>query len=95
MAQKPRTAPRNVADSLPRRNEGTDVAPDDLRRTDQPRVPPDSLPPEDERETTADGGVGQHPIHDSDQEDRDPEDFEREVDREGQVAVDTVVRRQG
>jgi hypothetical protein len=44
MGQKPREAPRNVPDSLPRRDEGTDVVPDKVRRTDRPRQPPDSLP---------------------------------------------------
>jgi hypothetical protein len=93
MAQKPREAPRNIPDSLPKRDEGTDVAPDDVRRTD-PSVdlPPDSLPPAEE-ETRLDGGVAQHPVHDSDQEDRDPEDFERATDTRSGAPVDTVLRR--
>ena len=45
VGQKPRQAPQNVPDSLPKRDEGTDVAPDDVRRTDRSRsVPPDLLP---------------------------------------------------
>jgi hypothetical protein len=45
MGQKPREAPRNVPDSLPKRDEGTDVMPDKVRRTELPRQPPpDSLP---------------------------------------------------
>ena len=28
-----------------------------------------------------DGGVGQHPIHDEDQDDAKPSDYEREIDR--------------
>jgi len=45
MGQKPREAPRNVPDSLPKRDEGTDVMPDKVRRTERPRQPPpDSLP---------------------------------------------------
>ena len=45
MGQKPRQAPQNVPDSLPKRDEGTDVAPDVVRRTERSRrEPPDSLP---------------------------------------------------
>ena len=55
MGRKPRQAPRNVPDSLPRRDEGADVAPDDVRRTERSRlVPPDSLPESDD--TAPDGG---------------------------------------
>jgi hypothetical protein len=80
MAPKPRSAPPEVPDSLPPRHEGTDVLPDDARRTDAPAtVPPDSLPPsEDER--TADGGTMEHPIHDADVEDYDGEDYEHAID---------------
>ena len=98
MAQKPRRAPDNVPDSLPPRDPGTDVAPDDVRRTDRSRrVPPDSLPPADE-ETAPDGGVAQHPVHDSDIEDRGPEDYEAETDvaqpsLEETAAVDDVLRK--
>jgi hypothetical protein len=49
MGLKPRRPPQNVPDSLPKRDEGTDVVPNDVRRTDRPqRMPPDSLPPTDE-----------------------------------------------
>jgi hypothetical protein len=52
MGRKPRRPPQDVPDSLPRRDEGTDVIPDEVRRTDRPqRMPPDSLPPEDDRES--------------------------------------------
>jgi hypothetical protein len=52
MGRKPRRPPQDVPDSLPRRDEGTDVIPDEVRRTDHPqRMPPDSLPPEDDRES--------------------------------------------
>ena len=64
---------------------------DDLRRRDPGDTPTDSMPP---RETgrarepagggftpTEDGGNPQHPIHDEDQEDRTPADYEREIDR--------------
>ena len=63
----------------------------DLRRDDMPETPPDSLPPQEEaREKlpvgggltpAEDGGVEQHPIHDDDQEDLTPSDYERELDR--------------
>src|SRR5262249_27555786 len=45
-----RGAPQDVPDSLPKRDEGTDVMPDDVRRSDRSqRMPPDSLPPMDEQ----------------------------------------------
>ena len=73
-------------------NTAPDALPDDLRRRDQPQAPPDSLPPRDqarEGEKPAgggftpaeDGGVASHPVHDSDQEDSGPSDYEREIDR--------------
>ena len=93
MGSKPRQAPQNVPDSLPKKDEGTDVAPDDVRRTDRSRrVPPDSLPPAGD-DTRADGGVAQHPVHDADQEDREPDDYERALDTEMPSRVDTVLRR--
>jgi hypothetical protein len=43
--RKSRRAPKDVPDSLPEREEGTDVAPDEVRDPDPPRRdPPDSLP---------------------------------------------------
>jgi hypothetical protein len=50
MMAPPRRPPREVPDSLPKRDQGTDVLPDDVRRTERPRnVPPDSPPkPDDE-----------------------------------------------
>lgn len=45
MGQKPREAPRDIPDSLPKRDGGTDVMPDKVRRVDRPQPPPpDSLP---------------------------------------------------
>lgn len=75
--------------------------PSDDRRNDQAETPPDSLPPrdEDKREMSAvgggftpkeDGGNEQHPIHDEDQEDLTPSDYERELDR-----LDASARKQG
>jgi hypothetical protein len=56
MGRKPRRPPQDVPDSLPRRDEGTDVMPDDVRRTDRPpRMPPDSLPPTDDGASERDG----------------------------------------
>jgi hypothetical protein len=82
MAPKPRREPQDVPDSLPKRDEGTDVMPDAVRRTDPSQtILPDSLPPAEETAIErADGGVAQHPIHDDDLEDLGPEDFEREID---------------
>jgi hypothetical protein len=91
MGQKPRTVPRDVPDSLPKRDQGTDVLPDDVlpddvRRIDPQTVSPDSLPEADE-ETSLDGGVAQHPVHDSDQENRDPQDYEDAIDDLEKIAV--------
>jgi hypothetical protein len=72
-------------------NNAPDLLPDDLRRRGLPEAPPDSLPPDDEAVTEEptdggfiprpDGGNEQHPIHDEDQEDATPDDYEREIDR--------------
>jgi hypothetical protein len=62
--------------------------PDEARRRDQP-IPdaPATVPGQGEQETAPgtlqpeeDGGVGQHPIHDSDIEDLDSEDYEELTD---------------
>ena len=60
MGPKPRRAPQDVPDSLPKQDEGTDVMPDDARRSDPTqRLPPDSLPPMQEQPSVeqADGGI--------------------------------------
>ena len=94
MGQKPRQAPQHIPDSLPKLDESPDVSTDNVRRNERPvTVPPDSLPREED-ETLLDGGVAEHPMHDSDQEDRDPTDFERDIDQDGARPVDTVIRRQ-
>jgi hypothetical protein len=74
-------------------NTGPNVLHDDLRRRDQRRTPPDSLPPCDGERSSegdavgggftpkADGGNEQHPVHDEDREDAVPGDYEREIDR--------------
>ncbi len=49
MDPKPRQAPRNLPDSLPEHDKGTDVAPDHVRRVERSRrEPPDSLPADDQ-----------------------------------------------
>ena len=50
---KPRRGPKETPDSLPEREQGTDVAPDRVRDSERParRDPPDSLP-RNEEETT-------------------------------------------
>ncbi len=79
MGRKPRQAPQSIPDLLPKRDERPDAQPDAIRGNDMPTVPPDSLP-KIEDETAIDGGVAQHPVHDLDQEDRDPQDFENEIE---------------
>jgi hypothetical protein len=69
-----------------------DAIPADTRRTDPAATRPDDLPEVEggrlaqdvvEGGTTPriDGGVDQHPVHDEDQEDATPSDYEREIDR--------------
>jgi hypothetical protein len=89
MAKEPRR--RRKAPDL-ETNTPPDVLPDDLRRRDPPQTPPESLAPNDEVAEEedpvgggftprSDGGNEQHPVHDEDQEDAGPEDYEREIDR--------------
>ena len=83
-APKRRPDPDVLPDSLPKGGEEPDVLPDDLRRRDQPETTPDSLPRRGDPRTTdtrPDGGVAQHPIHDADQEDKGPGDYERDISR--------------
>jgi hypothetical protein len=55
-AMGPTPKPRDIPDSLPKRDTGTDVIPDDVRRTDPAqRVPPDSLPPMEEQKSVERG----------------------------------------
>jgi hypothetical protein len=61
----------------------SDILPDDLRRRDQPATPPDSPPPEKDGvppTLAVDGGNPNHPVHDDDVEDLEPQDFEAEID---------------
>jgi hypothetical protein len=87
MGREPRQAPQSIPDSLPKRDERPGAPPDAVRGDDTPTVPPDSLPKIDD-ETAIDGGVAQHPVHDSDQEDRGPQDFENEIEElEEDIAI--------
>jgi hypothetical protein len=72
--------------------ESADAMPADVRRTDPEPTRPDDLPLVESSRMTADvvdggvtprpdGGIDQHPIHDEDQEDATPSDYEREMDR--------------
>jgi hypothetical protein len=95
MAPKRDRAPRDVPDSLPKGDDRTDVLPDKPRAAERPQVPPES-PSATVEETAPDGGSAQHPIHDDDLEDRDSEDFERDIDQIDQVAaLDVALRKQG
>ena len=63
--------------------------------------PPDSMAPDEEVAEEedpvgggftprADGGNDQHPVHDEDQEDATPDDYEREIDRLDQAVRDRI-----
>ena len=78
-------------------NISPDALRDDVRRRDQPPTLPDSVPPRDDERPgevpvgggftpTPDGGNEQHPIHDEDQEDATPDDYESEIDRLDQAS---------
>ncbi|HKS86628.1 MAG TPA: hypothetical protein VJR71_14195 [Pseudolabrys sp.] len=95
MRNQPRSR-RSAPD--PETNATPDLFRDDLRRRDQRRTPPEDAPPgehENSGEIPAgggftpapDGGNEQHPVHDEDQEDATPSDYEREIDR-----LDAAVR---
>lgn len=88
MPPRRQPAPDLETDTTP----DTDADTSQTRRTDPSQSPPDSLPPRDDGGAEdkpagggftprADGGNKQHPIHDEDQEDAGPSDYERELDR--------------
>ena len=76
----------------------TDALPNDVRREDIEESPPDLPPAADAAEgaipagggfsPSEDGGNPQHPVHDEDQEDIEPSDYERELDRLDALARD-------
>jgi len=72
--------------------QAADAVPADLRRNDPEATRPDDLPEVDASRMAEeavgggytpkiDGGVAEHPVHDEDQEDRTPSDYEREIER--------------
>lgn len=79
-AAPPKTASRKIEAPL------QPDMPDDVRRRDREAVAPDTMPRPDEEarirglRPSEDGNVEQHPIHDSDVEDADAQDFEDMVD---------------
>lgn len=92
MPTKPRRGRRAPDEADLETNIAPDALRDDLRRRDQQPTPPDSMPQRDDERLgdvpagggftpTLDGGNDQHPIHDEDQEDATPDDYEREIDR--------------
>jgi hypothetical protein len=91
-------AKRKRAKSARNAPESAEAMPADMRRTDPEPTRPDDLPLVESSRVAADavdggvtprpdGGIDQHPIHDEDQEDATPSDYEREMDR-----LDAAVR---
>lgn len=89
MAAKKQTRPHARQMHTP---DAADAMPAEDRRTDTQATRPEDLPELDGGHiaddtvgggTTPkiDGGIDQHPVHDEDQEDRTPSDYEREIDR--------------
>jgi hypothetical protein len=70
--------------------------PEALRHRDQPQVDaPGTIPRPDEEVGVAgspseDGGVEQHPIHDDDLEDLEPDDFEEMIDAVDEGGFESV-----
>lgn len=69
-----------IADKIRRRDQPVPDAPATVPHPDEGIEPSGSRPPED-------GGVGQHPIHDSDVEDLDAEDFEELTDEVAKTGI--------
>lgn len=101
MLDKPRR--RRQAPDL-ETNTDPDLLHDDLRRRDQRRTAPDSMPPRDNGRAgdepagggftpAVDGGNRQHPVHDEDQEDATSSDYEREIDRLDAATFERIDRR--
>jgi hypothetical protein len=74
---------------------------DDLRRRDQRETPPDSMSPRADNgrvdepagggfTPAPDGGNRQHPVHDEDQEDATPSDYEREINRLDKASFERI-----
>lgn len=61
MGQKPRPAPKDVPDFVPKRDQRSDVLPDDTRGSERTRQdPPDSLAPGRD-DSSPDGGGSRRP----------------------------------
>jgi hypothetical protein len=67
----------------------TDEPPSDDPADGGAPEPPEELELRDTRHPE-DGGVEQHPVHDSDQEDLQPEDYEDEIDAAQKGGFDTT-----
>ncbi len=92
MAPKRDRAPQDVPNSLPK-DARTDVLPDTARAAPGPQSSPES-PASTAEEIAPDGGAADHPIHDDDLEDRDSEDYERDIDQiDEAAALDVALRR--
>lgn len=92
MRNKPRQRRQAPGQADLETNIAPDTLRDELRRRDQSQSPPDSVPPREDDRTgevpagggftpAPDGGNAQHPLHDEDQDDATPSDYEREIDR--------------
>jgi hypothetical protein len=77
--RRPEPGQPDIVDELRRRDQPVPDAPATVPHPGEP-APPDSRPPED-------GGVAQHPIHDSDIEDLGPEDYEELTDEVAKVGI--------
>ena len=71
--RKPDLIQPEPADELRRRDQPVPDAPATVPHPGEGLAPGDTRPPED-------GGVAQHPVHDSDVEDLGPEDYEELTD---------------
>jgi hypothetical protein len=83
MAQSPqRSDPGqpDIADELRRRDQPAPDAPATVPHPEDGLQPGGSSPPED-------GGVAQHPVHDSDIEDLGPEDYEELTDEVAKTGI--------
>jgi hypothetical protein len=93
MKQKPRKAKREASGPSRDRDRQTDIRPDAPQSDDAPRTAPEALPAA-ARDTSPDGGTDQHPLHDDDLDDRDPEDFESEIEAVDEDAgLDVILRK--
>lgn len=87
--------------SIPKpRRDAPDVQPDAVKRTGLPDLPPDSLPNAEDDPVAAtarapDGGVREHPIHDHEEGDLGPEDYEAMFDEAAETGFEPDVDDSG